>query len=281
MPRLQGVGEGVPPSANPGGEGRGYLPAVQLAVFRPPGVLSRSRRASLPRRVARGKAARSRSARPQGVSGHAPACSAPGGETDLEASRTVTRWKRRSVVAPDQNLWLPRRPPLGKVQTGGAGSAPTIRRAADGRASTWGARPGWWGCAVRGRVRARPALPDHAGTEEWSDRGRAVAPDLAWNTSPRRSNQHPSALPHHDAPSRAHAGARGLHSRAAGRAGSRGLTPRDLRSARHPPAGVGGSGRVDNPRWLGGAGVRGFHPQGFAEPSTPSSTPWGRGGDQR
>ncbi len=104
------------------------------------------------------------------------------------------------MVAPDQDLWFPERSPLGKAQTGGAGSAPTMQRTADHQADMLGARPEWWGCAFRGRVRARPAPPDHLQREERSDRKRAVAPDLAWNTSPRRSDQHPSALPHHDAP---------------------------------------------------------------------------------
>ncbi|SHK23087.1 hypothetical protein SAMN05421803_1164 [Nocardiopsis flavescens] len=116
----------------------------------------------------------------------------------MEASRTVTRGEGRSVVAPDQDLWSPRRPPLGKVQTGGAGSAPTMQRAADHQVGALGARPGWWGCAFRGRVRARPAPPHHVKTEEGSACTAAVAPDLAWNTNHRRSNQRPSALPHHD-----------------------------------------------------------------------------------
>ncbi|SHK98887.1 hypothetical protein SAMN05421803_1561, partial [Nocardiopsis flavescens] len=194
----------------------------------------------------------------------------------MEASRTVTRWEGRSVVAPDQDLWSPGRPPLGKVQTGGAGSAPTTRRAADGRAGAWVARPGWWGCAVRGRVRARPAPPGHVETEEGSACTPAVAPDLAWNTNPRSSNPHPSTLPHHDAPrprARAaptprlagQAGTRGLHPRVVERAGNRGPTPRDprqrdtLRLWSGAPGGwitlCGAAGRCvrPSPPWVRGA----------------------------
>ncbi|SHK66091.1 hypothetical protein SAMN05421803_1272 [Nocardiopsis flavescens] len=163
---------------------------------------------------ARGGAARTCSPRRWGLSTRPECSAAVGGCRSHARSRGVGPWiparpDRRGCrgtlphAAPEgvgRTPRFPGRSPLGKAQTGGAGSAPTMQRRADGQADTWAARPGWWGCAVRGRVRARPAPPSHVGTEERSTCTAAVAPDLAWNTSPRRSDPHPSTLPHHNGP---------------------------------------------------------------------------------
>ncbi len=197
----------------------------------------------------------------------------------MEASRTVTRWEGRSVVAPDQDLWSPRRSPLGKVQTGGAGSAPTTRRAADGRAGAWVARPGWWGCAFRGRVRARPAPPDHVETEEGSDRKRAVAPDLAWNTNHRRSNPHPSALPHHDG-SRPRVCAVPTPARWSEQAPAA-FTPCGPDGSDTLRLGPGAPGGWTPPRGWAGQVRAAFTPVCPRREVRPPETRWGRGVDQR
>ncbi|SHK70069.1 hypothetical protein SAMN05421803_12859 [Nocardiopsis flavescens] len=80
-----------------GGEGRAYLPRPATGVVHPPGVLSHSRRASLPRQVARGEAAGTRPARRRGCQvalPHAP----------LQGVRRTWRSPGRSPVG-NGGLW--------------------------------------------------------------------------------------------------------------------------------------------------------------------------------
>ncbi|SHJ19294.1 hypothetical protein SAMN05421803_104109 [Nocardiopsis flavescens] len=174
-------------------------PAAPLGVVHPPGAPSHSRRVSLPGRVARGRAARSRSARRRGFRGTLPRASP-------EGVRRTWRSPERSPVGKG-GLWS--RP----TRTFGLQDGHRLERyrpaepdpppRCNGRQTTgqtrWMHVPGGGGVLSgggSGRGLPRPAA--------WKGRkgptGSAVAPDLAWNTNPRRSNPHQSTLPHHDAP---------------------------------------------------------------------------------
>ncbi len=153
----------------PAGGGRllpvGVAPSSSQRVSHPPGAPAPARSHAWRPPPQGVEAAGGLRPRPKGVLVERNGTPAAGGERNVEVSRTVTAWEGRSVGAVSEALCSTGHR-LGRYRPGpGVDPSPRSRRPAERRSGALGSRPGWWGCAFRGRVGDRRHAQPHMSTE--------------------------------------------------------------------------------------------------------------------